>query len=101
MYHCTDAVRFGCHVRCSVHWAKFLNRKLSDGELHFEVRSVFSARLMIQTVRSREEKSGEMEACSIAVHMLSVCSVINFIHEVYFYVHLVTNIYGAKSSSSY
>ena len=56
---------------------------------------------MIQTVRSREEKSGEMEACSSAVHMLSACSVINFIYEFYLYVHLVTNIYGVQSSSSY
>ena len=79
MYHCTHAVRFGCHLHCSIHRAKSLNRKLRVGELHFEVRSVFSAGLKIQTVRSREQKSGEMKACSIAVHTFSVCSVINFI----------------------
>jgi len=100
MYHCTDAVRFGCQLRCSIHWAKSLNRKLSVGELDLEFRSVFSTRLMIQTVRSREEKSGEVEACSIAVHTLSALSVINFIYKVYLYVHSITNIYGANSSSS-
>ena len=50
--------------------------------------------LKIQTVRSRENKSGQMEACSIAVHMFSVLSVISLIYEVYFYVHLETNILG-------
>jgi len=32
MYHCNDAVRFGCHLQCSVQRAKSVNRKLSVGD---------------------------------------------------------------------